>query len=120
MTAAEPQTMHTPTPTPWKLTPYRDGDKEMFITARKCELAGGIAIIPRDDRTEDQDREIEANAALIVRAVNSHAALVKALRQVLSQFEPLAMITINGETDIADMAAIKSAKDALAQAGETP
>lgn len=65
------------TPTPWsiegKLNKHQEG---LLITSRDglsivCEMSGGLPFY-----------EVEANAAFIVRAVNSHEALINALKEV--------------------------------------
>lgn len=71
------ETQHTPTP--WELTPRRPGDKVIRISAG--DSYGGVQI---EVNCDDCDTEIaDANAEFIVRAVNSHAALVAALTRML-------------------------------------
>lgn len=69
-----PTQIHTPTP--WRVGQTRDGE-ETFIAIYNDPEQVKIARV--ETWIGEQERaEAEANAALIVRAVNSHAALVAA------------------------------------------
>jgi hypothetical protein len=70
------------TPTPWFVAYREDGtpiiDAEYQPHGLVCELAKQY---PQDDGVRSLDAE-QANAAFIVRACNSHAALVEALEEI--------------------------------------
>ena len=83
-----------PTPTPWAI--FKAGIGE--------ENGDGIASLWRGSE------EREANAALIVRAVNAHEALVKALNAAVRMLDPF---------DASDEL-LEQIASALALAGETP
>lgn len=77
-----------PTPGPWMIqrnadkTPRLDCDRRLTIIDRRSFF---IATVHADaDEHEEVDREEQlANAALIVRAVNTHAQLLEALKEFL-------------------------------------
>lgn len=58
----------------------------------------------------------EANAAFIVRACNSHDALIKALEAAEQHFGPFADITINGQHDPDDVRVVALIRAALSSA----
>jgi len=96
------------TPTPWNLLPHEPGDKVRWIEAG--DKWDGVRIeVERDDC----DKEIaDANAELIVRAVNAHDALVAALR--LAE-EEMCRATFKGPPDRKGLNyAIDKARAALA------
>lgn len=66
------------TPLPWHVGQIRGADKVIRITSACKEL---YCEVSRDDRDEAQ---AEADARLIVRAVNSHPDLVATLRNILA------------------------------------
>jgi hypothetical protein len=68
--------MHTPTP--WRLS-----------KSRKCLIVGGVDEIANTSfiRADDAIDSVEANAALIVKAVNSHAAMKEALEKLVKANE---------------------------------
>lgn len=70
------------TPLPWKTGRWKSGETDSSIFGGGCFIAT-IATSAADPG------ENEANAALIVRAVNSHAALVQALQELLAQDETM-------------------------------
>jgi len=85
------------TPTPW----LRDGmtiyalDETGQVNRFSVRMEGGFIYRPYDrnslgDRT--QDAELEANAAFIVRAVNSIDELAEALRRVAAWKDAVSMI----------------------------
>lgn len=83
----------THTLTPWVYRPNRFDDWGYIRgPAESGERFGDIAAIARggDDKTHDEHRAAgtdpyAANAAFIVKAVNSHEALVKALQEISAQ-----------------------------------
>jgi hypothetical protein len=75
---------HTHTPTPWEAIEVRTQCGRAFrIGAGEMLKAGEGACIIYDDYPGNPDNERSANAALIVHAVNSLPALVKALEAIL-------------------------------------
>lgn len=75
-------TKHTPTPWAYLRDDIMPGHGEHFaIVCRSDEPYSGAADIARTYNTDSRDNA-EGNAAFIVRAVNSHAALVEALEKV--------------------------------------
>ena len=101
-----------PTPTPWAI--FKAGIGE--------ENGDGIASLWREGE------EREANAALIVRAVNAHEALVKALELIIADYSGwiISRSTGNPETEqvYAQRVALAISQAepalALALAGEAP
>lgn len=85
------------TPRPWRLTPSIDGRNVYLVSTH-----GGLVPVAQPYRADAFDAEEEAscidgkerceaaraNAALIVRAVNAHEALVSALRTMVDRFQP--------------------------------
>lgn len=75
---------HKHTPTPWGFTGEPNG-YTIWQTARGCQShPQAIARVVGGRVKVDEE---EANASYIVRAVNSHAALVEALRQTQSDLD---------------------------------
>lgn len=71
------------TPTPYSAEPYRRGDLTGFLVRSAIPMqAGELGQVVAECRF---GLNTEANAAFIVRACNSHAALVAALEAVTSQ-----------------------------------
>lgn len=96
----------TPTPTPWTAEP--GGKRGSWIkgtTGEWAALACG-----------DTDESARANAALIVRAVNSHAALVEALRSALAMIDAS---SLGKPGNILSRDRIASMRAALALAAES-
>lgn len=69
---------HTPTKTPWKLI---DTVGSVSIHAQDIEILNYYSPVP----------SARANAALIVRAVNSHEALVKCLQKWAETKDPVGL-----------------------------
>jgi len=61
--------------------------------------------------------EVHANAALIVRAVNAHDALVAACRNILAQIDTPLTLTL-GQHEFHRTTIIRMLRTALAKAGE--
>lgn len=74
------------TPTPWTLRLYHPGIKNKFFDIYKEGRPDTLATTAFHGWT---DNERAANAEFIIRAVNSHEALVKALRAVLRPTQDL-------------------------------
>lgn len=97
----------THTPTPWRYSPWHIEEGEPAVRAPDGEGGWIIATVNSDE-----------NAALIVRAVNSHAALIAALRTLI-QVEGHGECPVDGlHPDIA--AAWDQARAALALAEAQP
>lgn len=101
------ETKHTPTP--W----YLADDDDCRICCPEEDVC--TADTHRDEYSPDEDEAI-ANAAFIVRAVNSHDALVEALQSLLDE-------TLNCVDDgtlprdaVDNNAGVKKARTALAKA----
>ncbi len=79
--------MHTPTPTPWETTdkPYIIGN-----TGDGDQFSGGDWIIypPMGESGPVAIANSQANAALIVRAVNERQGLIEALRAAVDWLKP--------------------------------
>lgn len=89
----QPSSEHTPTP--WKLH-----DRWLFSSTGPLAIASGYqdwVTAPGGSRYE----EWLANAAIIVEAVNSHAALVKALHEIGSEVYTDGTPTKSGRTALA-------------------
>ena len=75
-------TTHTPTPTPWRVA------KKRPLTI--CEDVKGSAFVIAECATAISTispTQAAANASLIVRAVNHHAALVEALERLIADYD---------------------------------
>lgn len=77
------ESKHTPTPTPWKVEEWEIGEQKdrrvVIVSPTDC-----VAYLQRlwsPISAPDRESEMEANADLIVLAMNHHAALVKALAE---------------------------------------
>ena len=96
------------TPTPWEHTPMADG--RHHVLGILCTEYRGNETAPYHPLIASvfhgmghAPREIaEANAAFIVRACNSHAALVAALERTLAQLDSLANCTLETQTGLID------------------
>lgn len=83
--------MSTHTPGPWKVKPYLtpelDEDPMMVYEVIAGDLQERFDNLPVDENEEqaldDIHAENEANAAFIVRACNSHEAMLEALKAIL-------------------------------------
>ncbi len=73
------------TPTPWK------AQQGLSSTSPRLEIvrADLSAFVAQVHRTHDGNKEAEANAAFIVRACNSHDALVEALSALEAELSHL-------------------------------
>ena len=80
------------TPTPWDVQPFGDGEDGIGIVGLRTNagvpyqsptngLVAWATLHPTEIDADDPARA-QANAALIVKAVNSHAMLVKALEDI--------------------------------------
>jgi hypothetical protein len=78
-TNAEPAQAAQHTPTPWKLNDVHHDGGRWITTDGKCSVRVIHGEFMVKKRREITEQERDANAALIVRAVNSHQALVGAL-----------------------------------------
>lgn len=86
--AETPSTKPAHTPTPWKLV--KDGSDNTALSSDGRHITFICPVPTGPDLSWNEGRaQCEANAALIVRAVNSHAELVALLRA--------AQITINAD-----------------------
>lgn len=94
------------TPTPWKTDGY-------IINANSLNEFGNFVILsmPHRDENIKAVKENEANAAFIVKAVNSHYELVSALKDMIDDIE-------KGRTEWETNGTLAYAKQALAKAGE--
>ena len=100
----------THTPTPWIAEGYAGGPYEIWP-------APGNARLTRIARTQDVTPEDQANAAFIVRACNSHDALLAALEHCAQKLEDEDIR--NGLADMTS-AELEEAHDTIAKAkGET-
>ena len=80
---------HTPTPTPWKVEEWEIGEQKdrrvVIVSPTDC-----VAYLQRlwsPISAPDRESEMEANADLIVLAVNHHAALVSAAERLLDRID---------------------------------
>lgn len=74
------QERHTPTPRPWRSSDLsRPSVKRLFISAGSKTIA--VLMVYEGDSTKTPEEQ-EANTEFIVRAANSHDALVSALQAV--------------------------------------
>jgi hypothetical protein len=74
------------TPTPWHVEPYAwDEGKSLVIIGGKPNDSIIVARIAPDSEDQIPRKLDEANIAFIVRAVNAHDALVKALKAVTAE-----------------------------------
>lgn len=106
------------TPTPWAVEDPMGSDIGLWIVQAGLQTFAWscIATVVRDDedtrssdaRFIDEDEQ-KANADFIVKAVNSHDALVEALRWVRANYASGSTKEINERISVA-----------LSQAGETP
>lgn len=87
--------MSAPTPTPW-IAAKNIGEDHYVIGPLTKDSEGGSDIwtlamvqIPSNICTQASKDEASANAALIVRAVNSHSALVEACEAALDLLDPV-------------------------------
>jgi hypothetical protein len=94
------------TPTPWSLNEQTVKSPPYELTVAFC---GGAAGCSGTDGRIITRQEAEANAALIVRAVNAHDDLVAALRNLISMADFFM-------TDAPQRVAIEEAQAALAKA----
>lgn len=79
----EPEPMSTKhTPTPWAVTPIGQGTNDFCIHA--AGIPWQLAYLAANSQI---DWPVEANAAFIVRAVNSHDDLVAALKEARSMLK---------------------------------
>ena len=97
------------TPTPWvNQEGMSVGSKPLEICTSDCRALIALVL----DRP-DISHQSEANAAFIVRACNSHEALVEALKQALELIEPSAfpkLIHTEGDTIRKALAALAKAE----------
>lgn len=97
------------TPTPWKVM-HNEIGLEWNIEAGNELIA---VLVPKNQRNLD-------NAAFIVRAVNSHEALLSALKNIRSNIEALPEIIKRGAVLVGDWETVESMKifadEAIAQA----
>lgn len=70
------------TPTPWSLS-----GSDSYIMGRKNGGKVVVALVEMDESGSVSFDEMDANAAYIVRCVNSHAELVAALERIESETE---------------------------------
>lgn len=92
------------TPTPWCIP---DGEDNESLVCQQIDGRCGIIIFGTADKFRSWQRRIEyaeqnANAAFIVKAVNSHDALVEALRTIADIAEGSG--TVNSLPNIAKIA----------------
>lgn len=101
-----------PTPTPWTWSPNHAAAAELkgaFVTA------AGMTVAMISAREPKSQAVCEANAAHIVRCVNSHAELVEALRETLARLEYFENLENVGRASLAAKV-ITQARAALARA----
>ncbi len=83
------------TPTPWEAQPFGDGEDGVGILGLPLNgLVAWVTMFPTEMDANDPTRA-KANAALIVKAVNNHDALVKALEKLRSYNVDIAAGRIN-------------------------
>lgn len=85
------------TPTPW-CVPSGDGNEHLICLGDEPDHPGPILMVlraPVGRARAPTDADTTANAAFIVKAVNSHDALVKALNKVRSYNADIAAGLIN-------------------------
>jgi hypothetical protein len=70
------------TPLPWHVSRGTLGRPAVSGADYEVAAMSSCGIPPNSVIMADKFAEVEANAALIVRAVNSHAVLVEALREI--------------------------------------
>ncbi|MBZ5673735.1 MAG: hypothetical protein LAP61_05755 [Acidobacteriia bacterium] len=97
------------TPTPWLIEPPSMGFSQ--ITGANGELVFGLAAGGPSEK--QPDAVCEANAALIVRAVNSHAELLEALENLVADMTSSAELKLYISEDDET---IKAARIAIAKA----
>lgn len=97
------------TPTPWKL----GANGSAFVYALNANGVNRMwfAVQPgdTDEKKRTPEPELEANAALIVRAVNSHQALIDALEHLVRLLAPVEA----GELSVPGLATLNEARAAL-------
>jgi hypothetical protein len=94
------------TPTPWNCASRYSSVVGVPIVSRTGQRIGNTAIPDMPPEWDELKRTAEANAAFIVKAVNSHDALMEALQKIA-----------NGEFDYLKDA-MNAAGDALASSKE--
>lgn len=106
------------TPTPWKLNKALDGEHVVYDPQTQYGIAYTHSGDGKGAHIEDEDTRL-ANAAFIVRAVNAHDALVKALedsRHFLSIITPYLDGTQGSDLVPRIAANVEAAQAALRQA----
>jgi hypothetical protein len=78
------------TPTPWKL--FDEGDTTAILATTKRPPKNEVVHWSGFDASHFSGKAAKANAAFIVRAVNSHDALIKALEQLEEANDKLASL----------------------------
>jgi len=94
------------TPRPWTLA------GEYMVSMGKRPIASTDVYNSNQDTMRHRE-ENQANAQLIVRAVNNHEALVEALRKITERYKPIGATREETLTEIRNIA-----RDALKKAGE--
>ena len=98
------------TPTPWYVSEEWAATNRYEIISKPQMVP--VAFIPHDIYDEGdlgQKDQADANAAFIVRAVNSHDALVGAIEQILDA---------DGDVNVMDFEQLRQALTAAKQTGE--
>lgn len=108
------------TPTPWKLESGNLWENLCSCVARVGGVAGdlGIGIMAPKSPNSYSEKENKANAAFIVRAVNSHEALIEATKNLIKTLE-----SFDGIDDYITMPngmTIGQVKEVIAQAEARP
>lgn len=109
-------------PLPWAIRPHQYDDWGFVRGAD-----GHIACIARGEGIDTHDAHrsagtdpYQANAALIVKAVNAHEALVKALQRIAEQHLSEERLVEGGDYEYGYEQIIKVAREALAAVGHVP
>lgn len=95
------------TPTPWKV---RQDDQQLLITGDYETIIARLDIWKNEGK-----KQMEANAAFVVRAVNSHEALIESIQGLLAIIKD-DLPQLGNDLLEAEDAIIKKAENTIAQA----
>ena len=103
------------TPTPWKIDRILTHNAAPIITAETCWRDQPRIVAKAMYHSGSEDPEVHANAEFIVRACNSHDALLEALKILLDEFNDV-MNLYHLPKDASP--ALRSARAAISKATE--
>lgn len=95
------------TPTPWKV---RQDDQQLLITGDYETIIARLDIWKNEGK-----KQMEANAAFVIRAVNSHEALIESIQGLLAIIKD-DLPQLGNDLLEAEDAIIKKAENTIAQA----